>query len=367
MSGTGKIVRIGNLKVGRRRILQGAGVATVALTAPSYWRKLSAQEKRIVVRDPGGPYAEGFTEAFHKPFKAATGIESVGVAGQHEPTSLIKGMVDTKNYTWDMALLTGAASDQLWQEGKYVESLKGITSPHIETLPASMKNEYFLGNNVFTTAFAYRTDTYKGDKKAPANWAEYFDTKKFPGRRALRKHPFDTMEQALLADGVPADKLYPLDIDRAFKKLDTIKKDIAVWWTGGAQSSQLMKTGEVDLCPLWNARAQTVIDEGAPVAIQWHNNLWASEGWSIIKGTPKADMCREFIKFAVDPARQAVWTKWISYGPAHPDAYKTISPETAKKLPTYPENFKTGIKADQTYWAANKDKVTERFEAWLLS
>ena len=139
MSGTGKIVRIGKLQVGRRRILQGAGVATVALTAPSYWRKLSAQEKRIIIRDPGGPYAEGFTEAFHKPFKAATGIESVGVAGQHEPTSLIKAMVETKNYTWDMALLTGAAADQLWNDGKFVESLKGVTSPHIETLPAAKK------------------------------------------------------------------------------------------------------------------------------------------------------------------------------------------------------------------------------------
>ncbi len=366
MSGTGKILHIGKLKVGRRRILQGAGVATVALTAPSYWRKLSAQEKRIVIRDPGGPYATGFTEAFHKPFKAATGIESVGVAGQHEPTSLIKGMVDTKNYTWDMALLTSAATDQLWNDGKYIESLKGVTSPHIESLPASMKNEYFIGNNVFTTCFAYNTKAFEG-KKAPASWADYFDTKNFPGRRAMRKHPFDTLEQALLADGVPADKLYPLDLDRAFKKLDTIKKDIAVWWTGGAQTSQMMKTGEVDLCPLWNARAQTVIDEGAPVKIVWHNNIWAAEGWAILKGTPKADMCREFIKFAVDPARQAAWTKWISYGPAHPDAYKTIDAATAAKLPTSPDNFKTAIKADATYWAANKDKVTERFEAWLLS
>lgn len=365
MSGTGKIVHIGKLKIGRRSILQAAGGATVALTAPSYWRKLSAQEKRIVIRDPGGPYAEGFTEAFHKPFKAATGIESVGVAGQHEPTSLIKGMVDTKNYTWDMALLTWAACGQLVSDGGYVEKLN-VTNPHIATLPASMKTDYFLGNNVFTTCFAYRSDAFKG-KKAPSNWAEYFDTKNFPGRRALRKHPFDTLEQALLADGVAADKLYPLDLDRAFKKLDSIKKDIAVWWTGGAQTSQLLKTGEVDLCPVWNARAQTVIDEGAPVEIVWHNNIWSAEGWCIIKGTPKADMCREFIKFAVDPARQAVWTKWISYGPAHPDAYKSIDEKTAKKLPTYPANFKTAIQADSTYWAKNKDKVTERFEAWLLS
>lgn len=365
MAGKDGITRIGKLEIGRRRILHLAGGATVALTAPAYWRKLSAQEKRIVIRDPGGPYAEGFTEAFHKPFKAATGIESIGVAGQHEPTSLIKGMVDTKNYTWDMALLTSAACDQLVAEGGYVEKLN-VTSPNIESTPKDFKNEYFIGNNIFTTVFAYRKDAFK-DKKPPSNWAEYYDTKNFPGRRALRKHPFDTIEQALLADGVAPDKLYPCDIDRAFKKLNTIKKDIKVWWEGGAQTSQMLKTGEVDLCPVWNGRAQTVIDEGAPVEIVWQNNLWSAEGWCIIKGTPKADMCREFIKFAADPARQAVWTKWISYGPAHPDAYKTIPEATAKKLPTYSANFKTAIKADAAYWSKNKDKVTEQFEAWLLS
>ena len=361
---TKKLTRIGNLVIGRRRILQLAGGTTIALTAPSYWRKLSAQEKRIVVRDPGGPYSAGFQEAFHTDFKKATGIESVGVAGQHEPTSLIKGMVDTKSYTWDMALLSRAAHDQLLSEGNYLEKLN-VDTPSIRATPAHFKTDFFAGNNVFTAMYAFRTDHFKGNE--PKTWADIWNVKDFPGRRCLRKHPFDTIEMALLADGVPGDKLYPLDIPRALKKLDQIKKEVAVWWTGGAQTSQLLKTGEVDICTTWNARAQTVIDENAPVKIVWNQNLWSSEGWCIIRGTPKADMCREFIKFAVDGERQAKWTKHVSYGPTHPDAFKYIPEATAKKLPTYPENFKTAIQADAVYWGKNKDKVTEQFESWLLS
>ena len=88
--------------------------------------------------------------------------------------------------------------------------------------------------------------------------------KGIPGRRGLRKYPVDTFENAVLADGVAPDKVYPIDQDRAFKSLDKIRKDVAVWWSGGAQTSQLLKTGELDICVTWNGRAQAAIDEGGP-------------------------------------------------------------------------------------------------------
>ena len=96
--------------VSRRTFIKTATVAASVVGAPFVWRKASAQAKRIVIRDPGGPYAPGFKEAFYEPFRKATGIEAVGVQGQHEPTSQIKGMVDTKTYTWDMAQLSQAAT-----------------------------------------------------------------------------------------------------------------------------------------------------------------------------------------------------------------------------------------------------------------
>jgi putative spermidine/putrescine transport system substrate-binding protein len=359
------IHRMGKLDLNRRTVLT-TGAAFVL--APVYWKQASAQEKKIFIRDPGGPYAPGFKEAFYDPFTKATGIEAVGLQGQHEPTSLIKAMVDTKTYTWDMGLLSLPASNQLRMEGAgYLEKLN-VSSAHIDSTPAEYKTEYFVGNNVFATILAYRTDAFEGKgKEPPKNWVDLFDVKKFPGRRSMRKHPFDTIEQALLADGVPLEKLYPLDFDRAFKKLDTIKPDIAVWWTGGAQTSQMLKSGEVDICACWNARAQAAIDDGAAVKLIWDQHLWTPEGWSIIKGTPKADMCREFVKFAVDPERQAIFTKHLAYGPTHPDAYKFIPAERAKLLPTAPQYLKSRAQVDDMFWAANKDKVTERFNNWLVS
>ena len=61
--------------------------------------------------------------------------------------------------------------------------------------------------------------------RARSRWADLFDTAKIPGKRTFYKWSAPgVLEIALLADGVAPDKLYPLDLDRAFKKLDTIKK-----------------------------------------------------------------------------------------------------------------------------------------------
>ena len=57
----------------------------------------------------------------------------------------------------------------------------------------------------------------------PASWADFWDVKRFSGPRGLRNNPRGTLEIALLADGISAEKLYPLNLDRAFAKLDELR------------------------------------------------------------------------------------------------------------------------------------------------
>lgn len=322
-----------------------------------------AQDKRLVIRDPGGPYAEGFGEAFYKPFRAATGIEIVPATGQAQPTAFIRSMVESKSYTWDMAHVSKDVHEALAGLG-HLEPLN--LDDALKDLPPQFKAPHYAGVDVVGSILAYRTDKFPAGK-APRTWKDYWDTKAFPGRRALRRNPMETMEYALLADGVAPASLYPLDIERAFKALERIKKEVGVWWTSGAQTSQLLKSGEVDLCPTWNARAQVVADEGAPVAIMWSQFFYTTEGWIIPKGSPKADLCREFIKFANSPERQAVFTKYLSYGPTLPKAYNFIDAKRARSFPTHPENIKGGIEWNVAYWAKNRDAVTERFNGWVTA
>ena len=347
----------------RRSLMKSAAGVALGVALPvSMIRSASASTTQITVADPGGPYSPAFRKAFYDPFEKATGIKVVNVAREAEPTAQFKAIVETKSYTWDVCTLTLSARDILMKQN-LLEPLNFGAADVPGLMPEALTS-HWMGTDVYSTILGYRADKFADN--APQSWADFWNVEKFPGRRSLRKNPIDTLEQALLADGVPLDQLYPLDVERAFKSLDRIKKHIAVWWTGGAQSSQLIQSGEVDMIALWNARAQAVIDGGAPVKIGWNQGLYSIEGWGIPKGNPRADAARQFIKFCGDAARQAAFTDVLAYGPANLDAYKHIPKDRAQALPTYEDNLKVMTIAKEDWWGANRSKMNERFNAWIL-
>lgn len=195
----------------------------------------------------------------------------------------------------------------------------------------------------------------------------FYDLSKVAGRRSLRRAALDTLESALLADGVPPAQLYPLDTERAFRKLDTVKKQIAVWWETGSQTTHLIATGEADLVATWNQRVTAAAASGTPARIVWNQGYYTTAGWGILKGTPKADLCREFIRYTSDPQRQAAWVQKPSVGPVQPRAFDYIPADVATRLPTYPENFRQLFPVDEAFWAQNRAALEEKFDAWLLS
>ncbi len=354
------------LNPSRRNALRVATVGLAAIGAPAVLNYARAQSKRIVVRDDGGVYTTAYGACFYRPFTEKTGIEVIGVQANAEPIAQIRSMVETKTYTWDMAKISQPAILLLTQGDKIFLEKHGLENdPNVMSIPAAFMSPYGVATNVYSTVLAYRTDAFKG-RKAPASWADFWNVKDFPGRRSLRKHPFDTIEESLMASGVPTSSLYPLNVDQAFANLDKISPSIDVWWNSGAQVTQMLTSGEVDMIATWVSRPQNAMIDGAPVAISWNQNLWGVDNWSILAGTPNADACREFIKFASDPKRMAQQTEYYPAGVTQPEAFKYIKPEVAKNCPTYPDNIKNGVQINAKYWLQNQAAVTERFNSWIL-
>ena len=354
------------LNPSRRNALRVATVGLAAIGAPAVLNYARAQSKRIVVRDDGGVYTTAYGACFYRPFTEKTGIEVIGVQANAEPIAQIRSMVETKTYTWDMAKISQPAILLLTQGDKIFLEKHGLENdPNVMSIPAAFMSPYGVATNVYSTVLAYRTDAFKG-RKAPASWADFWNVKDFPGRRSLRKHPFDTIEESLMASGVPTSSLYPLNVDQAFANLDKISPSIDVWWNSGAQVTQMLTSGEVDMIATWVSRPQNAMIDGAPVAISWNQNLWGVDNLSILAGTPNADACLEFIKFASDPKRMAQQTEYYPAGVTQPEAFKYIKPEVAKNCPTYPDNIKNGVQINAKYWLQNQAAVTERFNSWIL-
>src|SRR5262249_41801770 len=155
----------------------------------------------------------------------------------------------------------------------------------------------------------------------PASWAEFWDTAKFPGPRSLQKYAARVLPIALLADGVPIDKLYPIDAERAFKSLERVKPSIRGWWTQGPQSQQLLRDGEVHAIGIWNGRIQELMEQGAPCDLVWNQQEIDRAYWVVAKGTPRAEIARRYINVAVSPEALAGFCQDANYGPLNPAAF----------------------------------------------
>ena len=346
----------------RRDLLAGAAGISALSAMGMTWGSARAAES-LVVADPGGPFKEGYGAAFYRPYQEQTGVEIVNIAREHQPTSHVRAIVETKNYSWDVVTIT--LGDQVMLSGLGMLEKLDWSDQNMKDIMPEARHDDWMGVDVYATVICFNSSTF--GNKVPQSWADFWDVKGFPGRRSLRRSPIDTLEIALLADGVDPKQLYPIDYDRAFRMLDKIRPDIAVWWTGGAQTSQMLESGEVDMIATWNGRAQTVIDAGKPVGIGWNQGLYSIEGWAIPKGNPKAALGMPFIAFCADPKRQAEYTKTLAYGPTNPKAYDYIPPERAKYLPTAPEHVDKLILANQDWWGKHKDEAEQKFNEWLLS
>ncbi len=319
----------------------------------------------LTITSWGGAYQDSQKKAYFEPYKAAG--NTVTEAEYNGEVAKIKAMVEAKAITWDVVDVDSPTA------------LQGCAEGALETIDwkkLGLDKDKFLGANVsdctvptivFGTVFGYDTSKIKD---GPTTVADLFDLKKFPGKRGLQKNPTVNLEWALMADGVDAKDVYkvlgtPEGVDRAFKKLDTIKSQI-VWWEAGAQAPQLLADGQVVMTSAWNGRLQKAIDvDKKPFKIIWDHQGLDWDLWSIVKGTPKMDEAYRFIAYASAAAPQAEQTKYIAYGPANKDAIPNIAKDTLPNLPTAPDNLKTAWNIDTQFWADNGDQLKERFNAWL--
>ena len=340
----------------------------------------SLKGRSLVVVSWGGAYTKSQIEAYHKPFEAKTGakINSVDYNGG---IAEIKAQVEANNVTWDVVDMELADAQRACDEGL----LEKIDAGNLPAAPdGTPAVQDFIPNGitpcavtsiVFSHIVAYDETKFPGAK--PSKLADFFDVKNFPGKRGLRKtSPKISLELALRADGVPGDQVYATlstkeGVDRAFKKLDTIKNDV-IWWEPGSQPPQLLADGQVTMTTAYNGRifdAQVV--EGKPFKIIWDGQLQELDVFSIVKGTKNLDAAMQFIAFATDTQRLADQAQWIAYGPARRSSMALVGKHAVKgvemvpHMPNAPQNETNAIQIDFLWWADHQEELNQRWNAWL--
>ncbi len=343
-----------------KRILMTAATVAAVL-APM----LAHAGDKLNVVSWGGAYQESQRKAYFEPYKkAGNDITEEEYNGE---IAKIRAMVESKAVTWDVIDIDTQTALAACAEGVLEK---------IDWAKLGLDRSKFIGGDlqdcavptiVYATVFAYDTTKIKD---GPTKISDLFDTAKYPGKRGLQKSPFVNLEWALVADGVAQADVYKMlatkeGVDRAFKKLDTIKKDV-VWWEAGAQPPQLLADGAVVMTSAWNGRIQKAIDvDKKPFAIVWDQQGFDWDWWAIVKGGPNVEAGYKFISYASQPDLMANQTNFIAYGPANKDAIPNVPKEVLPKLPTNPANMGTALIVDVKFWADNGDALRERFNTWL--
>jgi putative spermidine/putrescine transport system substrate-binding protein len=342
----------------RRTTLFGLSAAACLAALPAF------AQGQLSVMSFGGAYQAAQRSSFFEPYTAKTGIKFVEQEYGGE-IAKIKAMEQAGGVSLDVIDVDGPGAQQGCDEGLY-EKLDWSKIGDRKDWQPGTANDCAVGTIVYATVLAYDGDKLKD---GPKTMADLFDTKKFPGKRGLWKNPVSNLEFALIADGVSNKDVYKMlatkaGQDRAFKKLDTIKKDV-VWWEAGAQAPSLLASGEVVMTTAWNGRIFNANKEGKHFKIVWDNELLDADYWVIPKGAKNLDASYAFIKYSTSPDVLSNFPKYIQYGPVTGAAAKAVAAEYAVNLPTSPANVGTAFATDYGFWGDAGEDLRKRFTTWL--
>lgn len=308
--------------------------------------------------DGGGAYHNAVVRGYLEPYTKKTGAKFNSEASYDN--AKLRAQAESGHVIWD--IYNGDNTFGTDSDAKWLEPLDYKLIPKAQIRPG-FASKYRVANMIYSIQLAWNTKELGSLK--PRNWADFFNTRKFPGKRAVMDYSVGGIfEIALLADGVSPKKLYPLNIPRAIRKLDTIKDDL-VFWSTGAQSEDLIGTGEVSMAMMYNARAydaKHVLKK--PIAWTFNQQILAAAYLTIPKGNPRKAEAMKFVAYAVSKNVNGRLSQYLPVAPAN----RLSNPHrnTAKELPTSHLNKPYAVFND-AYIAKNQREIDKRYQAWKAS
>jgi putative spermidine/putrescine transport system substrate-binding protein len=310
----------------------------------------------------GGAYQEAQRKAWLEPYTALTGVQFQ--EDESSSNATIKAQVEAGQVTWDVVDVGNDFG--LEANAALLEELDYSLIPEAEVNKDLGPSKWRVPDITYGVVLAYNTDKTAG--QVPAGWADYFDAAKFPGKRGMWDYSEGGIfEVALMADGVAPKDLYTtgpggegLDLDRAIKKLDTIKDDF-VWWTSGAQSQELIGSGEVAMTLIWNGRGWSAKHtDNKPVEMQWNEQIVTSDYLVVPKGSPNKDAAMKFIAYTICAENNAKPSNYIPYGPTNINA----KPAPDKLADLSVSNADNAAYFDDEWLVNNFDMIDAKYKEW---
>ena len=350
--------------IGRTAVVLVAAAFAVSLAGAA-----AAQERKLTIVGFGGETDAAYEKTLYKAFREKTGIKLIVDTWSGKELAMVRAQVEQKNVEWDVLLTDFDRVITGCEQGFLSPIPKEITGP---------VDDYFVGSvhecgvpfDVFGSTVNYdagRPPAAWGGK-SPTSFMDFWDVQKFPGKRGVRKQIKVTAEQAIMADGVPNEKVYevmgaPGGIERALAKLESIRPHL-VFWSRNPQAPQMLADGEVVMSTGNSARFLAHSQEGRKFQVIWDRMVWSNNMLVVPKG-PRAKDALELVAFMIKPENMAAPTKFLYYGPSRKSAMQFVEPQARDMLTTAPAHLKTALRRNEEFWVDREAEFDKKFAVWL--
>ena len=347
--------------------------AILACCAPTV--TVVSHAKNLTVAMSVGSYADTMDKVFVTPFKNKTGV---GVHVTQDPQIL--HVLRSGRIAGDIVSLTERQATQGCAENLLIpiEPDKWLPGPHGESPSKDFHARALTKCAVAILAYAmpYVFDADKFSKRKPETIADFFDLETFPGKRGLGRLSRDVnLRWALLADGVrPTDVEDVLTtkrgLDRAFQKLEGIKKHV-IWWDKKHPAPKLMLTRQVLMTSIWSTRIRALANEMAAVGQVWDKHVRKYYFIAIPRGGRMQSEAVDFMKFITSTETQTRLGLKSLYGPVRRSASERLVSAlqcTNGTCPCQGSNVcsksccGSGFGIDPSTLLSRREQVRERFE-----
>lgn len=318
------------------------------------WPEITSKE--VVLAGFGGETYDTRHKLVFDPFTKLSGAAVVDAPWDY---GKYLNMVASKSPEWDAIDFDGYSVVSLIQTGTPPAKLADWVRRC--DLVDQKFQDYAAGSYAYSVVMGWSSSL----QGTPETWADFFDTKKFPGKRAFPKSIYaGTVEIALMADGVSKDDLYPLDFDRGFAKLDELKKDL-VFYDSYAQGQQLMAQGSASMMATANSRMIQLQHQGKGDFTYEQAVLYPWGAFPITQNAPHMDAMNALIDTMSHPAVQAEIARTLYLGPTVSAAFDELTDSELQLQPNSPNN-KAKAAVVNTEVAAQQDPdYVKRFFAWV--
>jgi len=357
-----------------------AGLATVGScsnpdTAAKPAGNSAGASNQVIVRDGGGTWGAAQRKAFFAPFEKETGVKVVPAPSASQPQ--LRAAILSGKPGMDVADVGGGNIGAWEQEGllQKIDYSKWVDPSLKDKFEPFKAGDFRVPSIIFAVQLAY-DESVTG---RPLNsWSDFWNTQSFPGKRSMEvgDGPGGAVyEICLLADGVKPADLYPLDMERALRKLTELRPHILKFWSSGAESVQLLVDKQISVTAAWNGRVDGAVEAGAKnVQSSWEQAVLQVDYWAIPRGANNVEAAQKFIDFACQPERQADFAKLITYAPTVPSAFSFIPEARQKLLATAPDYKDKVVTFSPEFWASKNsdgkfmpEVANTMWQKWLTS